>query len=993
MRCPQCGSDTMVAGVGCTRCGASASAVATGVITPVPEDWTVTRLGIEIWPEADTERPATASNHSPSPLAVGQIFAGRYHIIRKLGAGGMGCVYQAWDVELGIAVAVKVIRPEISGDPAAAATIERRFKRELLLARQVSHKNVVRIHDLGDVDGMKYITMTYVEGADLHSVLTREGRLPVSRVIAYARQIAAGLEAAHEVGVVHRDLKPANIMVADDHVQIMDFGIARSIAAPAGSGTLVGSVFGTVDYMAPEQAQGLPVDQRADIYAFGLILYDMLLGRRPAASGMSAVATLIERMKSAPPSMRSIDAAIPAALDAIVTKCLLPDPAARFQTTIELVAALARIDDAGLPVPEITPLRVPRLWLAAAAAIVVLLVGTTSWVMRARNTPVAAARPPLSVLIADFENRAGDSVFDGALEDALGLAMEGASFITSYPRATAQRTLAQLKPGARLQVEGARIVSNRDGINVVLAGVIERAGSEYRISVNVIDPVPGRTLAGVEATAASKAQVFEAVGTVAGQLRKALGDANPESATRAADETFTAASLEAARDFSVGQNLASAGKHEQAIVEYKKAIAGDPKFGRAYASWATSAAILGRREESAEAYKHALSLVDRMTEREKLRTLGTYYLTTARNYSKAVENYAELVRLYPADRTGHHNLALAHFYLLDFRRALDEGRRALEIYPKNETSRTNYALYAMYAGDFATAATEARRVVEQNPAVAKAYLPLAMGALAQGDFPAAEDAYARMTKTGAQGASLGSIGAADVALYQGRFADAARILEAGIAADEQARNTAGLAAKLLALAEVRAETGAMGAAVETATRALAIGPDEAIVVPAARMLLHAGRDAEASRLAATLGQQLQPQRQAYARILQGEIALSGRRYADAVNSFRAAQKLADVWLGRYELGIAYLQAGHHAEALAELELAYKRRGEATAIFLDDVPSFRYLVPLHYWLARAQETLGIPTAAANYRTFLALRPPPATNPLSTDAARRVKTSRN
>jgi len=250
-----------------------------------------------------------------------------------------------------------------------------------------------------------------------------------------------------------------------------------------------------------------------------------------------------------------------------------------------------------------------------------------------------------------------------------------------------------------------------------------------------------------------------------------------------------------------------------------------------------------------------------------------------------------------------------------------------------------------------------------------------------------------MTKTGAQGASLGSIGAADVALYQGRFADAARILEAGIAADEQARNTAGLAAKLLALAEVRAETGAMGAAVETATRALAIGPDEAIVVPAARMLLHAGRDAEASRLAATLGQQLQPQRQAYARILQGEIALSGRRYADAVNSFRAAQKLADVWLGRYELGIAYLQAGHHAEALAELELAYKRRGEATAIFLDDVPSFRYLVPLHYWLARAQETLGIPTAAANYRTFLALRPPPATNPLSTDAARRVKTSRN
>jgi tetratricopeptide (TPR) repeat protein len=462
----------------------------------------------------------------------------------------------------------------------------------------------------------------------------------------------------------------------------------------------------------------------------------------------------------------------------------------------------------------------------------------------------------------------------------------------------------------------------------------------------------------------------------------------PESEKRAADETFTAASLEAARDFSVGQDLASAGKHEEAIASYRQAVQKDPNFGRAYSSWATSAAILGRREESAEAYKHALSLVGRMTEREKYPTLGTYYLTTAGNYEKAKENYTELVKLYPADRTGHHNLALANFHLLDFRNAREEARRALEIYPKNEVSRNNYALYAMYAGDFDTAAAEAGKVIEQNPNLAKAYLPFAMGALARGEFTSARDAYERMAKTGAFGASLGSMGAADLALYQGRFADAAAILQAGIAADEAAKNTAGLASKLLALAETYLDLRKTRAAVETARRALKLGQDETIVVPAARVLLHAGDAAGARALASALGQQLQPQRRAYAKVLEGEIALAERRTFDAVEAFRAAQKIADVWLGRVGLGIAYVEAGHHAEALAELELAQKRRGEATAIFLDDVPSFRYVVPVYYWLARAQQALAITAAADNYKAFLTLRPPATKDPLSVDAQRRL-----
>ena len=203
-------------------------------------------------------------------LIPGHDFGPRYHVIRLLGAGGMGAVYQAWDRTLEVAVAIKVIRPQASADPNAALALERRFKRELLLARQVTHKNVVRIHDLGEIDGITYITMPYVHGSDLATIIRREGRIPLDRALGIARQIGAGLAAAHEAGVVHRDLKPANIMIdADDGALIMDFGIARSAAG--GMTMTVGAGVGTIEYMAPEQARGDDVDQRADIYAFGLI--------------------------------------------------------------------------------------------------------------------------------------------------------------------------------------------------------------------------------------------------------------------------------------------------------------------------------------------------------------------------------------------------------------------------------------------------------------------------------------------------------------------------------------------------------------------------------------------------------------------------------------------------------------------------------------------------------------------------------------------------
>ena len=290
-----------------------------------------------------------ATPDKASPLTPGAEFGARYHILRVLGAGGMGVVYQAWDDSLGVAVALKVIRPEVMADTAAAEDLERRFKRELLLARQVTHRNVVRIHDLGEVDGIKYISMPYLDGSSLASILAEKGKLTVAEVLPIAKDLVAGLIAAHEAGVVHRDLKPENIMLeSDGPAVIMDFGISRSAApephrqakgAPspsrrtatfnaaafAGGLTVAGTVVGTLDYMAPEQARAEPVDQRADIYSFGMIVRDMLLGLRRTA-GRDAIAELMARIKQAPPPVRTIDETIPEPVDRIVSRCLSPIP-------------------------------------------------------------------------------------------------------------------------------------------------------------------------------------------------------------------------------------------------------------------------------------------------------------------------------------------------------------------------------------------------------------------------------------------------------------------------------------------------------------------------------------------------------------------------------------------------------------------------------------------------------------------------------------------
>jgi len=917
------------------------------------------------------------------PLTVGQRFGSRYHIIRLLGTGGMGAVYQAWDAELSVAVALKVIRADRKRGTVSTEA-EKRFKNELLLARQVTHKHVVRIHDLGAIDGINYITMPYVEGDDLGTLLHRDGKLPIDRTMRLLRQIVGGLQAAHEAGVIHRDLKPPNIMIgSDDQALIMDFGISASAAEDT-----TGTVVGTFEYMSPEQATGQVVDARSDVYAFGLIAYEMLLGARSRlTAGPDRVAAMRQRFEEGLPRIRAVDAAIPESLATVVERCLERDHTRRYGSAAELSAALAQLDDAGELIPE--PPRISRRMLLAMGVAVAAMVGATYYL--ARPKPVVH-HDNVPVLIADFDNRAGDPAFSGAIEQALALALEGSPYITVFRTSDARTIAAQLSPdkSTRVTEQVGQLIALREGIKVLLAGAIEKQSNRYRLSLHATDPASNKPVANLARTVDARDAVLKTVGGMAVELREALGESKSEMTNLAAAETATAGSIDAMRAFARGQDLLRANQSDEALKAYQEAIALDPAFGRAYAGMGTIYSNFKQQDKAEAAYAEALKHVDRMTDREKYRTLGGYYLLVVRNYEKAIENYETLVRLFPADTGGHGNLALARLNVGNLTGAIDEVKKLLAIYPKSYVQRYNYAMYSMYAGDFDTAIAEGTRVLKETPTFEHAFIPLAVSNLAKGNVDQARDAYAQLSQVNALGASIARLGDADLDMYFGRHRHALATLTAAITVDEAQHRTPELALKRIVASEAYAALGNRRQALDEARKASASTRHEGMLFLAAQSLLQAGSDDEAATIATTLENMLQRRSVAYARMITGQIAIRQGHLAQGVESLIESQKRHDSWFGRFVLGKTYAEAGHYPEALAELEACIKRRGEATDMLFFDRPTLRYLPPVYYWLARTQDALGVAAEARkNYEQFLALRADAdVPDPLAADARKRI-----
>jgi len=927
--------------------------------------------------------PSAGMGTDGGALPPGATLGPRYEIVKLLGKGGMGAVYLARDKELSRLVAVKLIAPHLSME----SWVVERFKREIHLSSIVTHPNVLRVFDIGEHDGVKFLTMQYVEGETLSDLMRRHRPLPVEWSLSIFRQICGGLGAAHAMKVLHRDLKPQNILVDKERNALLtDFGLATSDSVSALTQT--GALLGTPHYMSPEQVKGLPADVRSDIFSAGVMLYEMLAGELPF-TGNSVYEVMMARTRGAPRPVSALNPDVPPHLQRILERCLVQEPADRYGSVAEV---LRDLDSSTLPPAprrqfRLRPLRSLLTWKWAAAGAALIVAAAAPFLVSRLAAKSSAPTLVRTMLIADFDNRTGEDVFNGTLEPAIGLALEGASFISTYSRASARRIADQLKlEGEGLSERRARLVAQREGIGVVAAGFVENDGPGYHVGMRVVDAFTGQKITEARVDAANRSRTLAAVTELAARVRGELGDVTPAGVQLKEGETFSAKSLEAAHEYGLANELALLqGRYDEARTHYLEAIRLDPGMGRAYSGLAVIEANRNRGSEAEKYFAKAMQFVDAMTQRERLRTRGLWYFAR-RDTAKSIEAFEDLVQKYPADNAGLANLAMAYSLKGDFTRALELARRAVAIYPSNVPQRSNVGYFAMYAGDFATAIDEQRRSLELNPRFAAASIGLALAQVAGGRPGDALATWRSLETAGPAGASAAAEGLADLAAVEGRLRDALGILSKGIETDLAAGDPDAAARKMVMSAELHLTMGDVARAAQAAERTLRTTRVDYVRFLAGLVLAESGKERRAGALADDFDKRWEPDPRMFAELIRGMTRLQRREYAQAIERFRSGLQRHDSWIARLLLGRAYLDAGAPEQSRDELEICEKRRGEATDLFVESVPTYRLYPAVHYHMARARERLKSPTAAESYAAFLAIKKSDE-DPMVAEARRR------
>jgi tetratricopeptide (TPR) repeat protein len=911
---------------------------------------------------------------------------GPYEITAQIGVGGMGEVYRAIDTNLKRAVALKVLPQSVAADADRIA----RFQREAEVLASLNHSNIAAIYGLERSSGTTALVMELVEGPTLADRIA-QGPIPVDEALPIAKQIAEALEDAHEHGIIHRDLKPANVKVRPDGiVKVLDFGLAKALEpVPTGSTdvtasptmtspvmmTRMGVILGTATYMSPEQARGQVVDKGTDIWAFGCVLYEMLTGQS-AFSG-ETISDTIAKILERDPNWRVLPASTPHRIRKLLRSCLEKDQQHRVRHIVDARLAIqeARATLSGWRLVVGLPV------VAAMIALGAMTVGGAWWYV-ARSSP-PDTHEPVSVVIADFQNRTEDPTFDRALEPLLRIVLESATFINAYDRTQVSRGLGVRAP-ENLDESAAREIAVRQGLGVVLSGSLERHEGVYQLSVRTVQAVTGDVIASVEGTASSKDGVLREATKLVSVVQEALGDRTSDSARRFAMEALSATSLEVVHEYAVAVEALGNGQFEGALTAFSNAVSLDPKFGLAYAGMAIVLRNLGRQRDAEMYATEAVRHVDTMTERERYRTRGLFYLISG-DYQACVREFGDLVSRYAADVSARNNLALCSTYLRDMPTAVNQMQRVVEILPKRALYRVNLALYAAYSSDFQVGEREGRTAQELGTSLG--LLPLALSQLAQGQPQRAAASYKALGESGTLGASFSATGLADLALYQGHFSDAARTFADGALRDLASKDPDRAANKFAALAYTHMLLTQRSEAVSAAEKALAISTTRKIRFLVARVLVDAGELARARTLAANLASELQIESRAYAKVVEGNAALKVGEPTRAIKALTEANDLLDTWIGHFDLARAYLEANAFTQADSEFDRCIKRRGEALALFLDEEATFGYFPPVFYYQGRAREAMRTEGFDQSYRTYVAIRGNSMEDPLVQEARRR------
>ena len=684
MICPQCHTPNPDLAALCLECSHSFSGEPLTIVlpsTPAPEMPTMASpASLEEWVKS---RP-TSGIPASSVLTEGLEIAGRYRVRKLLGMGGMGAVYRVHDEELDRDVALKLIRSDIGENPEALE----RFKREIQLSSRVTHKNVLRVYDLGASNGIKFLTMQFVEGEDLSTVLKRVGRLGTPRLTHIFRQILEGLKAAHDQGVIHRDLKPQNIMLdGSDNVYVTDFGLAKSLEQ---SGmTQTGAIVGTPYYMSPEQVKGSPIDHRSDIYSLGVILYEMSTGQLPF-TGSSPYEVMAQRLQRVPEPAARINRDLPSYLSKVLERCMTVDTAARYQTVEEI---LRDLDAGGFR----TTMRFEvsrRPWLRPALAVVVavLLVAGAAIAFRARRTgapahqPAAAASQPVSLAILPFRNASGDSSLDWlgpSLAEMLRTDVGRSASLRTVPSDRIHQILRDLRISADSTFDPAtlRKLAKFSNADTVIWGQYLKFGNEIRIDATLEDVRRQRSIA-LKAQAPSQSGLQAAIDQLAQSIRDGLSLSSDTLAELEATAFKPSTkSLEALRAYNEGLQLARQGKNSEALKKFQESIQADPEFALAYAKLGQTYAGLGYDTEAEQSSRHAVELSEKLPAPEKY-LINASHARIVNDTDKAIAAYETLAKASPEDSEINFELAALYEASGAFDQARAHYKKVLEHDPK-----------------------------------------------------------------------------------------------------------------------------------------------------------------------------------------------------------------------------------------------------------------------------------------------------------------------
>jgi tetratricopeptide (TPR) repeat protein len=748
-------------------------------------------------------------------------------MVTRLGRGGMGEVWRADDLVVQTPVALKLID---STTPEG----RNRLLNEVRLARRITHPAVCRVFDVGETDGRVFYSMELVNGEDLATLLRRLGRLPAEKVSEIGRQLCDGLAAAHAQGVLHRDLKPANVLIDENGcVRITDFGIAitredaeRDAAA------------GTPGYMAPEQlVAGASLSARTDLFALGLVLYELLVGRRPF-DGVSGA-------RPVPARPSALVADVDSALEATILKALSLDPRRRPASATDMGQLLRG---------HVSARTRNRVWAWSAGIGIAALIAALAAIAPILTRP--AARPLTdqdTLVVADFMNTTGEPVFDGALKVALAVALEQSPFLKVFPDDRVRDTLRlmQRDTDERITRPIAREIAQREQLKALVTGSIGNLGSHYVLALEAINADSGDEMARAQVEVPSKEDILASLGKAAANLREKLGE-SLASIQRfdVALPRATTASLDALHAYSLALDQGRQVPRVEAIPHLERAIALDPSFAMAYALLSGVYANTGRSAEAPAFSRKAFELRDRVSERERFIISWRYYIDAEQAWDKALELAHSWTATYPREAFAFNSLGLASAAFGQHDEAVNAFREAIRLDPKFVPPHGNLA-GSLIASD---RQDEARAVLRDATAQGVDFITLRrmwyVLAVMNNDAAAQTRELTLLRET--HGAIWAPVLEARASAFAGRVAAAHELFQRGVQMAVRDRFQELGAQWTVEDAETHAIAGQCGEAQREIPVALGMSRDNFTLERASRTLALCGRADESQRLAAEL---------------------------------------------------------------------------------------------------------------------------------------------